>query len=135
MSFFCQSLFLYLLLLPLDSLAGEFLTDTPVPLNYGEVKMDAFSSVRKRDTSSTFRAPGFEADIGLYPDLQSHFVVHATSVIKPNKSTQYGWGDTELCLKYRFIHETDIVPQVAFYPRVTVPSTDTSRGIGAKKAI
>jgi len=41
-----------------------------------------------------------------------------------------GLGDVELGVKYRFVHETNGWPQIAFYPAVTLPTGDASHTLG-----
>ena len=36
--------------------------------------------------------------------------------------TTYGLGDTEIGMKYRFIHETDTTPQVGTFPIMHIPT-------------
>ncbi len=43
----------------------------------------------------------------------------------------YGLGDTEIGMKYRFIHETDETPQVGTFPIVHIPTGDNDRGLGS----
>jgi hypothetical protein len=112
--------------------AAQFLTNTPVPTEYEVTKVDVFSRVHNKDDGTKIRAPGIEVDMGLYPELQSHFVAYAESSIKPNEPSQYAYGDVRFGFKYRFIQEGDWVPQVAFYPKITLPSGDPERGIGNK---
>lgn len=47
--------------------------------------------------------------------------------------TQYGLGDVELGLKYRFVLEDDHGwrPQVGVFPLVELPTGDANRGLGA----
>jgi hypothetical protein len=40
-------------------------------------------------------------------------------------------GDTELGAKYRFIHETDNIPQAGIFPLVHLPSGDSNRDLGS----
>ena len=46
---------------------------------------------------------------------------------------KWGYGDTELGVKYRFIHETDSVPQVGLFPIVELPSGDSEKGLGERR--
>ena len=39
-------------------------------------------------------------------------------------------GDVLLGVKYRFVHETDDRPQISFYPAITLPTGNSTRGTG-----
>ena len=43
----------------------------------------------------------------------------------------YGYGDTLVGAKYRFIHEGAEIPQMAFFPQVNIPTGDATKGLGA----
>jgi hypothetical protein len=43
-------------------------------------------------------------------------------------------GDVQLGVKYRFLHETNGWPQIAFYPAVTLPTGNAARGLGSGRA-
>src|SRR5262249_42763697 len=45
-------------------------------------------------------------------------------------SAHYGYGDTELGFKYRFIHEGEYLPQFAIFPQWNLPTGSGSRGLG-----
>jgi hypothetical protein len=52
--------------------------------------------------------------------------------VKPEgASSQYGYGDTELGIKYRFIQETDYIPQVGIFPMIELPTGDSDKGLGS----
>ena len=42
-----------------------------------------------------------------------------------------GYGDTELGVKYRFIQETDTLPQIGIFPMVELPTGNADRGLGS----
>jgi hypothetical protein len=42
----------------------------------------------------------------------------------------YGYGDTELGVKYRFVQEGKTTPMVGVFPLVELPTGDVSRGLG-----
>src|SRR5262249_25078577 len=43
----------------------------------------------------------------------------------------FGYGDTEVGAKFRFVQETEHRPQVGVYPLVVLPTGNASRGLGA----
>jgi hypothetical protein len=48
--------------------------------------------------------------------------------------SRYGYADTELGFKYRFVHETDSMPQIGIFPLVELPTGNSSEGLGNGKA-
>jgi len=46
---------------------------------------------------------------------------------------QYGYGDTEVGAKHRFIQETDVSPQVGFFPLLAIPTGSAHRGLGSEQ--
>ena len=47
--------------------------------------------------------------------------------------TTYGYGDTELGAKYRFIQETNWIPQVGTFPLIELPTGNDERSLGTGK--
>lgn len=43
----------------------------------------------------------------------------------------YGIGDIKLGVKYRFVHETDTVPQIGTFPLVTSSTGSSEKGLGS----
>ena len=123
-----------ILLLPGSATAGPpFRTDDPVPVDLGHYEFYTFSTgtVVSDDTSGVL--PGFEFNYGLIPDGQFHIVAPAAFDSPSGGPTKFGYGDTELGFKYRFIHEDEKGwrPQVAMFPLLELPTGNEHRGLGA----
>lgn len=43
----------------------------------------------------------------------------------------YGYGDTELGVKFRFIQETEHLPQAGIFPLLEIPTGDAADGLGS----
>jgi hypothetical protein len=70
-------------------------------------------------------------DYGLVPDVQLHAIMPLTYDRMPDGGhAHYGYGDTELGVKYRFLHETDALPEIGTFPLVEVPSANSGKGLG-----
>ena len=78
--------------------------------------------------------PQMEANYGAYPNLQLHVIAPAQFDRPSGGPTMYGYGDTELGAKYRFIQESSDRPQVGIFPLVELPTGDASRNLGNGKA-
>ncbi len=111
---------------PLSS-ADEFLTDTPVPFLPGRVTLDFYSYLTKKKPGSTVNMPSLEANVGVLPDLQLYLITPATLAAPKHKSTQYGYGDVKIGAKCRFWARSI---DIAFYPKITLPSGDSKKGLG-----
>ena len=112
------------------STADEFIMDTPLPTPYERVSLDFHSSFSQTKGGSNANIPALMANVGVYPDIQFFAVVPATLATPKHLPSHYGYGDVRLGVKYRFVHETEILPNVAIYPKITLPSGDAKKGLG-----
>jgi hypothetical protein len=63
------------------------------------------------------------------PDVQLHIVcpmgyVHSTT------GTHYGYSDTEVGVKYRFVDETETLPQIGLFPLIEIPTGNENKQLG-----
>jgi hypothetical protein len=113
------------------SLAGPpFLTDDPEPVEqrHWEVYLGSQLARDQGDWSGT--APHLEVNYGAAPELQLHLIAPLAFSAPHGESTQYGYGDTELGAKYRFLTETESRPQAGIFPLVELPTGDDNRDLG-----
>ena len=142
------------------SAGPPFRTDDPVPVALGhyELYTAAIGTHVKGDTSGGL--PNVELTYGLIPNGQLQIggeVAFDSSLagtgqpipngqlqngadVASNSSragTHFGYGDTQLSFKYRFIQEdkNGLMPQVAVFPAIFFPTGDRSRGLGAGHVI
>lgn len=57
----------------------------------------------------------------------SHLIAPASLVAASHGTRQFGYGDTELGAKYRFLEETESLPQIGMFPLIELPSGDRER--------
>jgi hypothetical protein len=112
-----------------------YLTDDPEPVEYRHWELYLGSQYGNdmdpaSGTHVSGTAPLVEINYGVLPDTQLHLVVPFAFSHPKGEATQYGVGDTELGVKYRFIHETETTPQVAIFPLVELPTGDDKKGLG-----
>ena len=110
-----------------------FFTDDPEPVEHlhWEVYIASqWTHERNAGTSATF--PHLEVNYGIIPDMQLHAIVPAAYSDPHNGPRQYGLGDMEVGVKYRFMHEDEKGwrPQIGIFPIVVFPSGSGSRGLG-----
>jgi len=111
-----------------------FTTDDPEPVEYQhwEVYLASRSFHDKGGWSGT--SPELEVNYGAIPNLQLHLIAPVTFVAPPHDSRRFGYGDTELGAKYRFVEETEFLPQIGTFPLIELPSGDRERGLGTGHA-
>ncbi|MGA2623760.1 MAG: transporter [Bacteroidota bacterium] len=109
-----------------------FKTDDPQPVDYHhwEFYVASMQQFQTHETGAT--CPHFEVNYGVVPNVQLHVVV-PLEYVHTVKGTHYGYSDTELGTKYRFIQETETVPQVGVFPLIEIPTGNASEQLGAGK--
>src|SRR5471030_1909707 len=89
-----------------------FFTDDPEPVEYKHWEVYLASQYLKTADARSGTAPHIEVNYGAYPNLQLHVIAPGTFDRPSGRPAAYGYGDTELGAKYRFMQETDHRPQV-----------------------
>jgi hypothetical protein len=110
-----------------------FRTDDPEPIELGHYEFYTFSTGTVVSDGTSGVLPGFEFNYGLIPNGQFHIVAPVAFDSPSDDSNQFGYGDTELGFKYRFIQEEEEGwrPQFGFFPLVELPTGNEKRGLGA----
>jgi hypothetical protein len=117
------------------ALAGPpFLTDDPEPVEYRHWEVYLASQYKHERDQNSATLPHIEINYGLIPEVQIHLIAPLQYVKQEGKSSQYGYGDTELGVKFRFLKETNILPQAGIFPLVELPTGDSDRGLGNGRA-
>ncbi len=125
------------------ALAGPpFQTDDPEPVDRGHYEFYVFAASDSTPLETDPVGPAFEFNWGALPNTQLHAVLNFGAIIATNNSANapqgsspsaYGLLDTELGVKYRFIAQTDSVPEVGVFPMIELPTGSSSRGLGVGK--
>jgi hypothetical protein len=107
-----------------------FITDDPetVAFRHGEFYIASQYANDKDGKSGTL--PHFEFNYGIIPDVQLHLLVPLAFDHPDGGPKNYGLGDTEVGVKYRFIHESETIPQIGIFPIAHVPTGDSDLGLG-----
>ncbi len=107
-----------------------FITDDPEPLGHCHWEIDVASQMTKDKNGLSGTAPHAEINYGLLDNVDLHTII-PLSYVSPNEGpTNYGFGDIELGVKYRFVQESDRFPMVGTFPLIEVPTGDHKRGLG-----
>jgi hypothetical protein len=107
-----------------------FVTDDPEPVDYQHWEFYVASQDTKLGGDWSGTAPHFELNYGVVPEVQLHLITPLAYDVPPAGSAHYGLGDIELGVKYRFIHETNGLPEVAIFPLVEVPAGSVGNNLG-----
>jgi hypothetical protein len=121
-------------LLPTYAIAGPpFRTDDPEPVDYTHWEFYTFTSGTHISGDTSGVGPAFEFNYGLIPNGQLHIVAPTAFDSPAGGPTLFGYGDTEIGFKYRFIEEEKdgSRPQVGMFPLIELPTGNENRGLGA----
>jgi hypothetical protein len=78
---------------------------------------------------SDITGPHIEINYGVVSNIQIHLIAPLTYV-HTSEGTHYGYSDTEIGVKYRFIEETEIVPQIGSFPLIEIPTGNKNNQLG-----
>ena len=128
-------LLLSLILFPGIAPAGPpFFTDDPEPVGYQHWEIYAASTYVRETNGSSGTCPHSEINYGLLPNVQAHLIIPVAYSHPKEEPSHYGYGDTELGFKYRFLQETDHLPQIGVFPIIEISTGDEKKGLGNGKA-
>ncbi len=113
------------------SAGPPFITDDPEPVEYRHWEI-YFASIYNNDKFGlSGTAPHVEVNYGVVPNVQLHIIAPLAYDRPEFGSMQYGYGTTELGVKWRFAQEKAHSPMVGVFPLIEVPTADASRGLGS----
>jgi hypothetical protein len=107
-----------------------FQTDDPEPVPYKHWEAYTFSTYDRTALGTATQGPALEINWGAVPDVQLHLVVPLAAALPPGGPDTFGMGDTELGIKYRFVHETKHRPEIGTFPFVELPTGSPRAGLG-----
>jgi hypothetical protein len=108
-----------------------YITDDPEPVEYQHWEVYFASIFAKQPDAWTSTAPHVEVNYGVVPDVQLHTILPMTLYAPADGASSYGYGDTEVGVKYRFVHEGDWLPQIGTFPLLEVPTGSHARNLGS----
>ncbi len=107
-----------------------FFTDDPEPVDYQHWEFYIASQDSKVPGDWSGTGPHFELNYGIISNVQLHLIAPLAYDAPSAGSAHYGYGDTELGAKFRFIQETEWLPQVGVFPLLEVPSGSAKDNLG-----
>jgi hypothetical protein len=108
-----------------------FFTDDPVPvdLHNWEFYLASQRFISSDAVSGTL--PHVEVNYGAVTNVQLHLIMPMAYAKPKGLPFQYGPGDIEFGVKFRFVDETRSRPQIGTFPHIQVPAGSPSRGLGS----
>jgi hypothetical protein len=107
-----------------------FITDDPEPVEYQHWELYLASLDFKNNRDWTGTLPHVEINYGVITNVQLHAIMPAAFSSSPGNATHHGYGDTELGIKFRFIQETETVPQVGVFPLLELATGNAANNLG-----
>lgn len=133
--FVLLSAWMFASLLPAPALAGPpFQTDDPDPVEHKHWEIYIASQIKHEKDGTSAMLPQIEINYGIFPNTQIHLIVPFQYNSPSGEEAHYGYGDTELGVKFRFIQETEWSPMVGIFPLVELPTGNQNEGLGNGKA-
>lgn len=105
-----------------------YITDDPEPVEYQHWEVYLASIFAKQPDAWTSTAPHVEVNYGVVPDVQLHTILPLTLYAPADGASSYGYGVTELGVKFRFVQEGASRPQIGIFPLLEVPPPKSHNG-------
>ena len=110
-----------------------FLTDDPEPVDLNHWEFYVFGQGDRTAEANAIAGPAIEFNHGVAPNTQFHLIAPLASVSSPGTGWASGYGDTEVGIKYRFLKESDSLPEVGIFPLAELATGSSARGLGNGK--
>ena len=110
-----------------------FLTDDPEPVDLNNWEIYVFGQGERTAEANFVSGPAIEINYGIAPNTQLHLVAPEASISTSSTAWTSGFGDTELGIKYRFVQETDLLPQIGIFPMAELATGSGARQLGNGK--
>jgi hypothetical protein len=123
---------LFLMICFSRSWAGPpFRTDDPEPVDHNHGEFYIATQYEKDKDVISGTAPHIELNYGIGPNVTLHLITPYAFNKPEGATTQRGYGDTEVGIKYCFINDEDVHFMVGTFPLVEVPTGESDKGLGA----
>lgn len=123
------------LVAPTSAWAGPpFLTDDPEPTETGHWEIYGPQIDTAGKGADYAGSAGVEINYGIAPDVQLTLGL-PVAFAHDAHGMQWGAGDAEISVKYRFFHDEDAGIQIAAFPGLTLPTASNGMGNGKVTAL
>jgi hypothetical protein len=111
-----------------------FLTDDPDPVQFKhwEYYISSQNTFNHSTHNSAGTLPHFEVNYGLVPNVQVHLILPLNYDYSAARFNAYGYANTELGVKYRFVKETDKLPEIGTFPILQIPTVSNPELFGGR---
>jgi hypothetical protein len=117
--------------IPRSGNAGPpFKTDDPQPVDFHHWEFYLASQQEFAQHGTNATLPHIEVNFGAFRNVQLH-VVAPMGFIRTGDGEAYGYSDTEVGVKYRFLDESESSPQIGIFPLIEIPTGDEAKQLGA----
>jgi hypothetical protein len=124
------SSYLFVALISTSASAGPpFKTDDPQPVDFHHWEFYIASAQQFMSQQSNATLPHIEINYGAMQNLQLH-IVAPLGYVNSAEGTYYGYSDTEIGAKYRFVNETETMPQIGSFPLIEIPTGSEDKQLG-----
>jgi hypothetical protein len=116
-----------------------FQTDDPEPIDYRNYEFYTFATSDGTAIETDTAGPAVEFNWGALPNVHLHIVIPAAAILPSNNPhlapagtgpNEYGLGDIETGVKYRFIQESRHRPMIGTFVMFELPIGNSRRGLG-----
>jgi hypothetical protein len=116
-----------------------FQTDDPEPIDYRNYEFYTFATSDGTAIETDTAGPAVEFNWGALPNVHLHIIIPAAAILPSNNPplapagtgpNEYGLGDIETGVKYRFVQESKHRPMVGTFVMFELPSGNSRRGLG-----
>ncbi|MDE2126036.1 MAG: hypothetical protein KGJ62_05550 [Armatimonadetes bacterium] len=108
-----------------------FVTDDPEPVSLHHWEAYVSMMYQHGPPGSFGTLPHIEINNGVAPNTQLHIILPMAFAQAPSAPMAWGYGDTEVGVKYRFMQEGRRRPMAGIFPLVEVPTGNQVRGLGS----
>ncbi len=105
----------------------------PTPYKHWEYYISTINNAQGGVYSGTL--PHLEFNYGIIPNMQIHLLLPLNYSYGNHLPFHYGYGDTELGFKYRFVKESDKIPEIGTFPIFLVPTAKNSEFASEKTQV
>jgi hypothetical protein len=108
-------------------------TDDPEPVELYHWEFYLSSRPIHDDAGWSGTLPHVELNYGAVKNLQLHVIAPMCFNFSQQGKKYYGYGDTELGLKYKLIKEGEVMPMIGTFPLIELPTGNESEELGTGK--
>lgn len=127
--------FLTLFIIQKNYAGPPFLKDDPEPVEYQHWEYYIASINTYQSELWTGTCPHLEVNYGIIHNVQLHMILPLNYEYALNHRTNFGYGYSEFGIKYRFINETKIFPQIGTFPILEIPTINNNNFSNGKPQI